>query len=62
MRRADPAHALSLQRTAAGWALFDERDRAVFEAQGPAARRRCLAKASALGVLRLTFDEQRPAA
>jgi hypothetical protein len=41
-----------------GWALVDDRDQAVFEAEGRDARRRCLAHASALGVLRRTFDEQ----
>src|SRR4051812_2349126 len=51
-------NSLSLQRTSFGWALLDDRDRAVFEAEGSDARRRCLAHASALGVLRLTFDEQ----
>jgi hypothetical protein len=49
---------LSLQRTSSGWALLNDRDQAVFEADGRDARRRCLAHASALGVLRLTFDEQ----
>ena len=49
---------LSLQRTDAGWALFDAREREVFAADGAGARQRCLAYASAEGVLHLTFDEQ----
>jgi hypothetical protein len=53
---------LSLQRTTRGWALVDDQARAVYEAQGPNARRRCLAHARALGVLHLTFDEQLRAA
>jgi hypothetical protein len=56
------APSLSLQRTTSGWALFDDRNRAVFRAEGPNARRRCLAHASAHGVLRLTFGEQQRAA
>jgi hypothetical protein len=55
-------YALSLQRTALGWALTDAQDRVVFEARWWNARRRCLAHARSLGVLRLTFDEQRRAA
>jgi hypothetical protein len=53
---------LSLQRTTLGWALYDGLHRVVFEAAGPFARRRCLAYASQLGVLRLSFDEQLRAA
>ena len=55
-------YALSLQRTVMGWALTDARGRVVFEARGCNARRRCLAHACSLGVLHLTFDEQRRAA
>jgi hypothetical protein len=61
----DPAHRrgglrgrqLSLQRTASGWALFDG-NRTVFEDHGANSRRRCIAYACGLGVLRLRFDEQ----
>jgi hypothetical protein len=49
---------LSLQRTTSGWALLDADGHLVFEADGPDARRRCLAQASDLGVLHLRFDEQ----
>jgi hypothetical protein len=49
---------LSLQRTSSGWALYDDRRQAIFTAEGPDARRQCLARARELGVLRLTFDEQ----
>jgi hypothetical protein len=47
-----------LQSTPAGWALHDERDHTVFEANGPDARHQCLAHARGLGVLHLRFDEQ----
>jgi hypothetical protein len=50
--------ALSLQRTAAGWGLYDEHDRAVFAARGRDSRDRCLRHASSIGVLSLRFDEQ----
>jgi hypothetical protein len=49
---------LSLQRTASGWALLDERGHTVFAADGRDARRQCLAHASGLGVLHVRFDEQ----
>jgi hypothetical protein len=45
-----------------GWALRDGRGQTVFKAIGPDARRRCLARATELGVLRVRFDEQRRAA
>jgi hypothetical protein len=45
---------LSLQRTQLGWALTDGLGRTVFEARGWNARRRCLAQARSLGILRLT--------
>jgi hypothetical protein len=57
-----PATTLSLQRTTLGWALYDGHHRVVYEAAGPFARRRCLAHASRLGILRLSFDEQLRAA
>lgn len=53
---------LSLQRTSHGWALLDEHDHVLYQAVGPDARRRCLAQARSLGILRLTFDEQLSAA
>jgi hypothetical protein len=45
---------LSLERTRLGWALIDGLGRTVFEARGWNARRRCLAQARSLGILRLT--------
>ena len=57
-REATVAHSLSLQRTTTGWALFDERDRVIFEAAGVNGRPRCLAHARSLGVLRLTSGAQ----
>ncbi len=53
---------LSLQRTSTGWALVDEHDQVVFEADGPDARRRSLAHAKTAGTVCLRFDEQLPAA
>ena len=47
------AYALSLKQTSFGWALTDGLGRVVFQARGWNARRRCLAYASSLGVLRL---------
>jgi hypothetical protein len=55
-------YSLSLQQTTSGWALFDRDQRMIFEADGPNARRLCLARASALGILRVTFDAQLHAA
>lgn len=49
---------LSLQHTATGWALVDDRRQLVFAADGPDARRLSLARASALGVVCLRFDEE----
>jgi hypothetical protein len=43
--------ALSLERTPLGWALRDNRHRAVFQARGRDARRKCLAYAAELGTL-----------
>jgi hypothetical protein len=50
---------LRLQRTASGWALIDDLGRIVFQAEGRDARQRCLGYATDLGVLHLSFDEQR---
>jgi hypothetical protein len=51
---------LSLQRTTTGWALLDSLGQPVFEATGRDARQACLARAQALGVLRLTSDDHLP--
>jgi hypothetical protein len=49
---------LMLLRTSAGWGLYDEQDRAIFEADGAQARRRCLERAVELGAVRVRAGEQ----
>ena len=57
-RRRSAARVLSLQQTAAGWALLDNYGHLVFAARGRDARRKCLARAAELGITHLRFDEQ----
>src|SRR5438876_4155008 len=49
---------LTLQSTATGWGLFDDRQRPVFEAEGAEGRRACLRRALALGVVGLRAGEE----
>jgi hypothetical protein len=49
---------ITLQRTATGWGLFDERQLPVFEADGTGGRRACLRRALALGIVRLREGEE----
>lgn len=56
VRRTVPS--LTLQSTAGGWALYDEAQRLVFEAEGRHARLACLKRALALGVVRVRAGEE----
>jgi hypothetical protein len=56
VRRTVPA--LTLQSTAEGWALYDDANALVFEAEGRHARLACLRKALALGAVRLRAGEE----
>jgi hypothetical protein len=49
---------LALLRTVGGWALYDAYDRAVYEVEGPDARRDCLERAVQLGVAALREGEE----
>jgi hypothetical protein len=56
VRRTAPS--LTLQSTAAGWALYDDARRLVFEAEGRYARLACVRRALALGAVRLRAGEE----
>ena len=56
VRRTVPS--LTLQSTASGWALYDDAERLVFEAEGRHARLDCLRRALALGVVRVRAGEE----
>jgi hypothetical protein len=49
---------LTLQSTATGWGLYDERRQPVFEADGAEGRVACLRRALALGVVALRAGEE----
>jgi hypothetical protein len=49
---------ITLQRTATGWGLFDERELPVFEADGAEGRRACVQRAFALGLVWLRAGEE----
>jgi hypothetical protein len=52
------APGLGLLRTVDGWALCDEHDRALYEAEGADARRSCLTRALELGAVCLRSGEK----
>lgn len=56
VRRTAPR--LTLRSTSAGWGLYDDSQRLVFEAEGAEGRLACVRRALALGVVRLRAGEE----
>jgi hypothetical protein len=47
-----------LRSTSTGWALYDDSQQLVFEADGPEGRLACLKRALSLGAVRLRAGEE----